>query len=307
MNTFRLGMIWTCLLAVGQLPGAAIAGDTSSRVAVVDQHSAATLAFLTGLTGDQLARIGNGHVVYLADLPEDSRSQILNAAKTAYGSAGYEAAFGGDVVSSGFLLELLSDFSVTISGGAVESGHVITIPLAQYLPGIDPKPTDPAPAQTLDMPNPPTLESIMLAAPTDPVEHANYLRARALELLAPIGSYRLKRAGVPLSLSRFTSFEAAKLSELSDSERAWFATVYLQFCLRAMAVADRVQVSPASQRDVVVEGVPSEWLSKTPPLWSELGDVTVRFAVEYDPAIAPADKAACGRGGGWSLPKSGVQ
>ena len=293
-------------IAVLLWPLSAIAADSQTRATVVAQQSTATLTFLTALPGETLARIAAGQTVMLGSLPDDSRAKILVAAKTAIGPS-YDNSFSKHIDLNEFALMIFSDFTVTFRGGALGSESDISIQLIRDFLKIYNIPADGVVAYvpTLPMPNPPTLDSIMLAAPSDTLERANFLRAKSLELLYPVGTYRLKKAGIPVALSRFTSPQPIKLSALSDSEKTWLAGIYREFCLHAIEVGEKIK-SAKSEGKITVDGVPSEWLNKYPPAWSELGDVSIEFAAQYMPVIAPVGKPNSEEGGGWSLPKYGV-
>ena len=291
-------------IAVLLWPLSAIAADSQTRATVVAQQSTATLTFITALTGDTLARIAAGQTVMLGSLPDDSRAKILVAAKTAIGPS-YDNSFSKHIDLNEFALMIFSDFTVTFRGGALGSESDISIQLIRDFLKIYNKSADSVVTDVPTLPNPPTLDSIMLAAPSDTLERANFLRAKSLELLDPVGTYRLKKAGIPVALSRFTSPQPIKLSALSDSEKTWLEGVYRKFCLHAIEVGEKIK-SAKSEGKITVDGIPGEWLKKYPPAWSELGDVSVEFAVEYMPVIAPVGKPNSEKGGGWALPKYGV-
>jgi len=282
------------------------AGGDASQAAVAERHSTATLAFLTALGGKSLGDIAAGQVVNVGDLSEGARSQVLDSARSIFVPSSYDRRFSSSVDPDQLVLRLFSDFTVTLSGGGLRSGSVLTIPLASYLPGIDPTLAGSPAGDPPAIPDLPTLDSIVAAAPPGSVERANFLRAQALALLDPVGVYRLKTAGVPVALSQFTTRTPTKLSSLTDADRGWLAGVYRQFYLRATKVGQKVRLA-SGEGKVVVEGVPSEWLSQPPPVWADLGDVTVEFGVEYGPAIVPASQPNCGAGGGWYLPKIPVR
>jgi hypothetical protein len=300
----RSSVIWICVVLLCCSLSQPGAGDTASRASIVDLHSRATLYFLTALTGDALARIAAGHLLKLADLPTDSSSQILSGTRLVCAPAMYDARIG-EQNPADYAVTLVSDFKVTISGGGLQVGRKITIPLESYAPVIDPVRVDRVSSDIPVVPDPPSLDSILQAAPSDPVQRADFLRIRALAILDPVGAYRLTNAGIPIVLSRFTSPSPAKLSALDDPEKAWLRKTYNQFCLRALEVGQKVRLTQ-SNGTVVMEGVPEQWLRTAPPTWSDLGDVTVEYSVQYMPMVIPADRSRA-RGAGWGLPKDGVQ
>lgn len=303
----RHPIIFVFAVFILQSPSSAITADEQGRATVVAEHSTATLTYLTALSGAILGRIAAGQTVKLAELDEANAAAVLDAARTIFrASMDYDAKFGGQFVQDEFAFWILSDFTVTLSGGSLEKESCIAIQLARDLPGNGTVPTQTTVADVPAMPNLPTLDDIMNEAPLDTVARAEYLRARALTILEPFGEYRLKKAGVPIQLSRFVSLQTIKMSDLTEAEKTWLKAVYERFCLKAFELGKRVRVEEVSGR-MTVGGIPTQWLAKLPPQWSDLGDVTVEFSVQYGPMIVPTDKAKFGeRGGGWSLPKRGM-
>lgn len=293
-------------IAVLMLGLATAAGcSVSGRAAAVDRLSEATLTFLTGLNADVAGKLAAGQLVRLADLPAESRSRVVESAKIVLPPQAHDERFGGEAVADDLKLVIITDFSVVIAGGALGPQKCVKIPLAAYLPIVDPMRKRNTVADVPKLSDPPTLESIMDAAPSGAVEHAGFLQARASALLDPIAAFRLTKAGVPVPLSRFKQSTPVKLSALDSLEADWLAGIYNQFCLRAVETSSKIRMSPGSTT-LVVDGVPSEWLGKAPPVWSDLGDVTVTYLLEYGPALVPIDDSKTG-GAGWMLPGTAVR
>jgi len=175
------------------------------------------MAFLTTLTGETLAKVTAGRVVRLGDLSEESRSTILTPARPCLLQRSTRRSSAGQFDPDEFLI---ISTAISPSRSVVEpwNREAALQSLGWSLPGrLDPRTVDTG-ADCRQCPTPPTLIASCL-------ERRQTLKACPIFYVPGAGdsrpgrSYRLSKSWLPVALSRFTSPNPVKLSDLADGTR----------------------------------------------------------------------------------------
>ncbi|MDO8588118.1 MAG: hypothetical protein Q7T82_13915 [Armatimonadota bacterium] len=277
-------------------------GDQSDvRLAAFDSHLSGAATYITALSGGNFADLAVGNTVRLDALSSERQSQIWRAAAAVFGSSAYSQLFGDLSDGSYWVLKIKSEYLVSLQSEALGAKDLV-IPLDQFVSDL---PIVPRPDSSTVLPavgEIPSLESITSSAPTESSARVAFLSARLLELLKPVGDYRLSKApGVPFSQSDFATEKTADLSALNDKQRAWLAQLYTQFCVRATGGGGSLKVELPSGGKGSIDGVSKDWVGKAPPSWSELGEAKVKLTVRYCVGIY-SSKSVIGKGAGWNVP-----
>ena len=279
------------LILLAQVAPAATSGpEALERLA---NHEITTLAVITTLTGKQFAGFGAGYVLPMDLLGEARSSQIITAATKTVIPSSY---FTDLPPGSQLLLTLFPNFSVTFLATPLgESGK--TIPLWEANLALSPRcsdyiaayPGDWRPQNTIMSPrdiwlaaatsdtysrkldykppvlrsvkDPPKLDEILSSAPKDPQAKVEWLRNKAFELVAPIGETWLARdPSLPFTYADFAEGRSINLDNTSSQQKEWLQKLY----------TNRHSVAEASEQ----------------PPWEELGKVSVKLKVDYQPTIS---------------------